>query len=72
LPLMPGTYCLDLWLNSGTENVDLLHEAISFEVLPADIFGTGQLPGSECGPVIWPATFSIENSAVADNYVASA
>ncbi len=61
IPLVPGTYYLDLWLNNGTENLDVIHEAISFDVLAADIFGTGQLPPPGTGPVFWSAKFSFRN-----------
>jgi hypothetical protein len=44
LPLMPGTYLLDLYFgNFGdiTRDFDVIREAISFEVVPADVFGYG-------------------------------
>jgi lipopolysaccharide transport system ATP-binding protein len=72
MPLVPGTYFLDLWLNNGTENLDVIHEAISFDVLPADIFGTGQLPPPGTGPVFWPATFSLASSSKDQGEVAHA
>jgi homopolymeric O-antigen transport system ATP-binding protein len=61
LPLMPGIYFCDLFLNDGVEDVDVINEAISFEVLPTDVFGTGQLPPSGTGPIFWPATFSFRD-----------
>ena len=60
VPLMPGTYLVDVWLNNGTENLDVIYDAISFEVLPADVFESGQLPTT--GPVFWPATFSLNGN----------
>jgi lipopolysaccharide transport system ATP-binding protein len=72
IPLVPGIYFLDLWLNDGTANLDLVHEAISFDVLPADIFGTGQLPPPGTGSVCWPATFSINRSPNEQAYEARA
>jgi lipopolysaccharide transport system ATP-binding protein len=59
LPLVAGTYLIDLYLGDGPEDLDIIQEAISFEVLPADVFGTGQLPPTECGPVFWPARFEL-------------
>ncbi|MEW6736709.1 MAG: hypothetical protein AB1489_35800, partial [Acidobacteriota bacterium] len=39
---------------------DIVHEAVSFEVLPADVFGTGQLPPALAGPIYWPAGWSLQ------------
>jgi lipopolysaccharide transport system ATP-binding protein len=63
LPLMPGTYYLDL--SFGSEliyNLDEVHEAISFDVTPADVFGSGKLPPAISGPVFWPAKFELLTS----------
>jgi lipopolysaccharide transport system ATP-binding protein len=60
LPLMPGTYYIDL--SFGSEliyNMDVIHEAISFDVTPADVFGSGKLPAASAGPVFWPARFEL-------------
>ena len=32
---MPGTYLLDLWLNDGVQDLDVISDAISFEVASA-------------------------------------
>jgi lipopolysaccharide transport system ATP-binding protein len=63
LQLMPGTYYLDL--SFGTElvcDMDVVHEAISFEVTPADVFGSGKLPPGVAGPLFWPAKFELQSS----------
>ena len=60
LPLMPGTYSLDLWC----AGVDMIRDAISFEVLPADILGTGKLPPANTGPVFCMATWTYQSEAV--------
>ena len=59
LPLMPGTYLLDLYLGDHREDVDVLQDAASFEVVPDDVFGSGKLPPAAAGPVCWPATWSL-------------
>ncbi len=59
LPLMPGTYFLDLYLGDRHQDLDVVYEAISFEVLPADVFRTGQLPPSAAGPIYWPARWTL-------------
>jgi lipopolysaccharide transport system ATP-binding protein len=61
LPLMPGRYFLDLYFGDQYDDLDIVHEAISFEVAPADVFGTGQLPTPSAGPIFWPATWSLRN-----------
>jgi lipopolysaccharide transport system ATP-binding protein len=59
LPLMPGTYSFDLYFGDGSHNIDVIYDATSVEVLPADVFGTGELPPASCGVVYWPASFAL-------------
>jgi lipopolysaccharide transport system ATP-binding protein len=61
LPLMPGRYFLDLYCGDWQRDIDVVHEAISFEVVPADVFGTGQIPPRADGPIFWPATFEVKS-----------
>ena len=61
LSLMPGTYLLDLYFGDfgdPSRDLDIIHEAISFEVVAADLLGTGMLPRPTDGPVFWPATWT--------------
>ncbi|MDO8431594.1 MAG: ABC transporter ATP-binding protein [Candidatus Binatus sp.] len=60
LPLMPGTYSLDLWFGDRASDLDVIFEAISFDVIPADVFGTAQLPWAHLGPVFCRARFGLE------------
>jgi lipopolysaccharide transport system ATP-binding protein len=65
LPLMPGTYLLDLYFGDfgdPSRELDIIRDAISFEVVPADLLGTGMLPRPMDGPVFWPArwTFNLD------------
>ncbi|HEV7987744.1 MAG TPA: ABC transporter ATP-binding protein [Candidatus Binataceae bacterium] len=63
LPLMPGTYLLDLFFGDFgdvTRDLDVVREAISFEVVPADLLGTGMLPNAAAGPVFWTAKWTSE------------
>ena len=41
-----------------SRDLDVIREAISFEVVPADLLGTGMLPRPIDGPVFWPATWT--------------
>jgi lipopolysaccharide transport system ATP-binding protein len=58
LPLMPNTYSIDLFFGDLYQDYDVVYDAITFEVVAADVFGNGKLPGAECGPVYWPATWT--------------
>ena len=47
LPLMPGTYLVDLYFTSyglgyNDRNLDVVHEAIAFSMVPADVFDSGK------------------------------
>jgi lipopolysaccharide transport system ATP-binding protein len=62
LELMPGKYTLDLHLGDFgdiTRDLDVIRDAISFEVIPADVFGTGQLHSSTLGPVFKRASWTV-------------
>ena len=59
-PLMPGKYYLDLYLGDPAQELDVVKEAISFEVFPRDVFGTGKLPHPGAGPIIVPARWELE------------
>ena len=58
LPLMPGRYYVDLCFGNEQEDLDIITDALSFEIVPGDLFGSGKLPLSACGPVLWTATFT--------------
>jgi len=62
-PLLPGSYSLDLYLGDAAHDVDVVYDAISFEVQPADVFGTGQLPPPGTSLIYWPARFALANGA---------
>jgi lipopolysaccharide transport system ATP-binding protein len=59
LPLPPGRYAIDLDLGDGFRDLDTIDDAITFEVLPADVFGTGKLPPPGSAVIFWPARFAI-------------
>jgi lipopolysaccharide transport system ATP-binding protein len=62
LPLLPGRYAIDLGLGDGFRDLDEIDDAINFEVLPADVFGTGKLPPPGSAVVFWPARFAITSA----------
>jgi lipopolysaccharide transport system ATP-binding protein len=57
--LLPGTYTADLWLGDEGGDFDMIQDAISFEVVPADLLGTGSLPSAVFGPVFRKATWRL-------------
>jgi lipopolysaccharide transport system ATP-binding protein len=59
LMLMPGTYLVDLYFGDQGGDSDVIYEAFSFEVMPADMTGTGRLPAPNFGHVYCPATFGL-------------
>ena len=64
---MPGTYLVDLYLTSSglgynDRNLDVVHEAIAFSMVPADVFDSGKLPPAVAGPIFWPGTFDLQLS----------
>jgi lipopolysaccharide transport system ATP-binding protein len=68
IPLMPGRYLLDLYFGDSYIDLDIVQDAISFQVCAADVFGTGQIPPSAAGPICWPAAFTILESEEDVNY----
>lgn len=66
LPLLPGNYSLDLYFGDGTHDIDVVCDAISVEVLPADVFGAGQQPPSGTGIIYWPASFALTDGSSQD------
>jgi lipopolysaccharide transport system ATP-binding protein len=59
IPLMPGRYLLDLYLGDEHQDHDVIHDAIGFEVLQADIFGSGKLPPGSAGPIFHHAKWCL-------------
>jgi lipopolysaccharide transport system ATP-binding protein len=55
IPLLPGNYLVDLALGDTASELDVIADAISFEVLPADVLGTGRLPSPVHGPIFCKA-----------------
>jgi hypothetical protein len=59
---MPGTYLLDLDFGDISRDLDLVGEAISFEVVAADLLGSGLLPRPHDGPIFCPAIWTFDFS----------
>jgi len=62
LPLMPGRYVVDLWLDDFSNlmaPLDWIANACWFEVRPADLLGSGKLPSAARGPVFVSGKWSL-------------
>jgi homopolymeric O-antigen transport system ATP-binding protein len=59
LSLMPGNYTIDLYLGDANGDFDVIYEATSFEVLAADVTGSGRLPPSSLGPLFCDAKWRL-------------
>ena len=59
LPLMAGKYVIDLYLGDEIQSLDAVFDAVTFDVEPADVFGSGKLPPMATGPIFWPARWSL-------------
>jgi lipopolysaccharide transport system ATP-binding protein len=52
LPLRPDTYSLNVFLGANHAICDFVERAMSFEVAPVDVFGTGRMPDRNQGPLL--------------------
>ena len=60
LPLMPGSYGIDLYLGEEHTDHDIVFDAIRFSVESADVFGSGKIPPPITGNIFVPARFSLK------------
>jgi len=51
VPLLQGSYSIDLWLDDGRSDVDVVEDACRFSVEGSDIYGSGQTPYADLGVV---------------------
>ena len=57
--LMPGEYTVDLFLGNEHEDFDVVDEAIGFEIMPEDVYGSGKLPPPSSGSIWLPTTWTL-------------
>lgn len=62
LPLLEGTYTIDLILSGEYHLMDAIYDAISFEVIPVDVFGSGEVPQAHDGTIFWAAEFEYRHA----------
>jgi lipopolysaccharide transport system ATP-binding protein len=58
--LMPGRYVVKFAVGTLAEDLDVLERAVTLDVEPADVFGSGQLPSVSQGIVLQEAVWSVE------------
>lgn len=63
LMLMPGQYNIDVSFGDVGAELDVIHDAISFDILPADLLGSGRLPPSSQGPMFCAANWKLFGNA---------
>jgi lipopolysaccharide transport system ATP-binding protein len=63
LPLMPGRYFIDLWLKDLflPSTLDAISDACCFEVVPANLLGSGRLPPASEGPIFMNGQWSLSS-----------
>jgi lipopolysaccharide transport system ATP-binding protein len=52
LPIRPDTYSLNVFIGATHGMYDFVERAMSFEIAPSDVFGTGRLPERSQGPLL--------------------
>ena len=57
VPLLSGSYTINLWLGDPLTNTDFRESALVLEVFDKDIWGTGKFP-TKLGYCWWPTEFS--------------
>lgn len=59
LNLAPGTYHVDLALFDQPEVIDWVERAATFDIVFADLFGTGKIPDASQGHVVLPSEWKL-------------
>ena len=61
IPLLQGSYTVDVWLGNGMTDVDMLKDCASFSIEATDFYGTGQTPFAHMGLVALEPLWEISN-----------
>jgi lipopolysaccharide transport system ATP-binding protein len=59
VPLLPGSYDIDLYFGDRHSDLDIIERAIDFEIVAMDYYGTGKLPPKSAGPVRWTGHWTL-------------
>jgi len=63
LPLNQGKFYLKAALIDGGEDLELVERACKFEVVPDDVFKTGNIPTARQGTIYWPGKWRLEKAS---------
>ena len=69
LPLRPDTYSLNVFIGARHGIFDYLDRAMSFEIAPSDVFGTGRLPERSQGPLLGDFHWTVSDRALAHDTI---
>ena len=68
LPLRPDTYTMDVFLGGNHAFYDHVERAVTFDIAPHDVYGSGRLPQWNEGPLLagyrWQADGEASKSGV--------
>ena len=67
LPLLPGTYRLNVLCAALGANIDSVQNAAELSVVPGDFFGTGKLPTSNYGSVMVEHSWELERNSATNS-----
>jgi lipopolysaccharide transport system ATP-binding protein len=59
-PFVEGRYTVDLWFGDPYWTYDIVDDAITFDVIASDRFGSGLVPGPDMGVLVWPADWAFQ------------
>ncbi len=58
VPLMPGNYSFSFWFGTGHEEIEVFQQALAFEMIEKNIWGTTGVPTHRNTNFWWPTRFS--------------
>ena len=61
-PLLQGTYTADVWLGHTAENIDCIEDAVAFQILATDVYGTGRVPYAGMGCIFLNARWALDGN----------
>ncbi len=62
LALLPGTYTIDLYFGDEHHTMDAIIDAISFDVLQSDYYGSGKMQSAHAGPILRHAEWLLQDA----------
>jgi lipopolysaccharide transport system ATP-binding protein len=63
LPLVPGAYFITIKLLESQKTFDIVEQAMTIEVLPNDVYGSGKIPRRNQGHIFVKGEISVHNKA---------